>query len=190
MSGSKKKGKTKKTNNGEVTTINRKASHDDTLSGRHLALQEKQKGSNHFKVPWKDSCMYFYRLITSSVTPNGHLYQIWRFLKHIDRQTTCYRRIDTNRFCCFLLILSVLYLHLSLCYTPHGYLLQSNHKLKYNFARAEGTWMHQSWICLHLAVWVHQRSNDVVPNAPGSLALPQQVRRWTVGHTGISGPHL
>lgn len=41
-----------------------------------------------------------------------------------------------------------------------------------------------------LAVGVEQDGEDVVPGAPGSLALPQQVRGGAVADTRVSRPHL
>lgn len=43
---------------------------------------------------------------------------------------------------------------------------------------------------LYLVISVDQSGDDVISNAPGGLALPQQVRWGIVGYTSISRPHL
>lgn len=44
--------------------------------------------------------------------------------------------------------------------------------------------------CIYLAISIKQSGKDLISSAPRSLALPQQVRWWTMGDTSISRPHL
>lgn len=104
--------------------------------------------------------------------------------------TNPHNRNGTHRLCLLflllLLIISVLNLHLSLGDAPRGHLLQDRQSDHMTPTQAA------DWLAgkPYLAVSVDQSGDHVLSGAPGGLALPQQVRRWTVGHAGVSRPHL